>query len=169
MFNLWPSALTDVPILGWYLLAFNILAAAFIIFYEKQEPEKTVSWLLVLFALPGVGFLAYLILGRNQRKRKFQGKRVRDRCSADAADRQLEYIRTQPGLGPRQQELLRLGFASTCLPSSADNRVQILSNGEQKFGALLAAIRAARHHIHLEYFIWQADQIGREIDRKSVV
>jgi cardiolipin synthase A/B len=164
MLNLWPSVLNDAPILGWYLLAFNILAAAFIIFYEKQEPEKTVSWLLVLFALPGVGFLAYLMLGRDQRKRKFRGKRVRDRCLLDAAERQIEYNRVHSSLAPRQQEILQLGFAATCLVPSTDNRVRILTTGEQKFGALLAALQAAQHHIHLEYFIWQRDQIGREME-----
>ncbi len=124
MLNLWPSVLNEAPILGWYLLAFNILAAAFIIFYEKQEPEKTVTWLLVLFALPGIGFLAYLILGRDQRKRKFRGKKVSDRCQLEPEDREGDYAHAHSRLNSRQQEILRLGLASTCLVASNDNRVR---------------------------------------------
>jgi cardiolipin synthase len=79
--------------------------------------------------------------------------------------RQSEYGQlSRLNLSARQQELLRLGYASGCLLPSYDNRVEVYTNGHQKFGSLLDALAGARHHIHLEYFIWQRDAIGREIE-----
>ena len=163
--NLWSAIYGQVPIIGSYVLLLDIFAVIFIVFYERQEPEKTVAWLFVILALPGIGFLAYLLIGRDPRRRKFRGKKVQDRRLIDGAERQAEYMeRVQGNLSSRQREILQIGCASASLMPSFDNQVEILSDGQRKFEALKAAIRAARHHIHLEYFIWQRDQIGRELE-----
>jgi cardiolipin synthase len=39
-------------------------------------------------------------------------------------------------------------------------RVVLLDTGDEKMQALEAAVRAARHHVHLEYYIWEPDQVG---------
>src|SRR5690606_29419238 len=41
------------------------------------------------------------------------------------------------------------------------NKVKLLINGEQKFPQLFEAINNARHHIHLEYYIYEPDEVGR--------
>ncbi len=46
-------------------------------------------------------------------------------------------------------------------PLTTGNRVKILVDGPETFAAIEAAMRAARHHIHLETFIFGADDIGR--------
>jgi cardiolipin synthase len=38
--------------------------------------------------------------------------------------------------------------------------VRLLDNGDQKLQALEEAILAARHHVHLEYYIWEPDHVG---------
>ena len=44
---------------------------------------------------------------------------------------------------------------------SHDNSVTLLTSGQQKFDDLFAAIRQARHSIHLEYFNFRNDSIAR--------
>jgi cardiolipin synthase len=43
------------------------------------------------------------------------------------------------------------------------NRLTLLENGAQYFPALIAAMDAARHEIHLESYIFTADVTGREV------
>ena len=43
------------------------------------------------------------------------------------------------------------------------NKVRAFVRGQDKFDALLEAIRGAKHHIHMEYYIIQDDELGREI------
>src|SRR5690606_38906599 len=43
------------------------------------------------------------------------------------------------------------------------NEVKLLINGEAKFPDLLDELRAAKHSVHLEYYIFEMDGIGLEI------
>lgn len=43
------------------------------------------------------------------------------------------------------------------------NQIKLLTNGGEKFRELFAAIRSARHSIHLEYFNFRNDSIGNEL------
>ena len=44
-----------------------------------------------------------------------------------------------------------------------NNEVEIFGDGEEKFKALKRELEKAKHHIHLEYYIVNDDNIGREI------
>jgi cardiolipin synthase len=43
------------------------------------------------------------------------------------------------------------------------NQVRSFVNGNDKFDALLEAIKGAKHHVHLEYYIIRNDELGRSI------
>ena len=47
-------------------------------------------------------------------------------------------------------------------PLSIGNRATLLEDGAAAYPAMLAAIRAAKHHIHLEVYIFEEDQAGHE-------
>lgn len=51
-----------------------------------------------------------------------------------------------------------LGF-----PLRGRNEVELLLSGQEKFDRLLASLRSARRHIHLEYFNFRNDSISREV------
>jgi cardiolipin synthase len=46
-------------------------------------------------------------------------------------------------------------------PLSIGNRVKLLEDGRQTYEAMLAAIRSARHHVHIETYIFEADETGQ--------
>jgi len=62
----------------------------------------------------------------------------------------------------RDLAFLQTMHALTGAPLSPDNRVEILKNGVQIFPSMLAAIRAARKTINLEFYIYWDGQIGRQ-------
>ena len=49
------------------------------------------------------------------------------------------------------------------IPVTGNNRVKLLATGREKFTDLFEAIRRARHHVHLEYFNFRNDSIGRAL------
>lgn len=53
-------------------------------------------------------------------------------------------------------------------PLSTGNKVTLLEDGAQTYAAMLAAIRAARRHVNLETYIFEADDTGREFARALV-
>src|SRR5262249_16511579 len=76
-----------------------------------------------------------------------------DRISASAAGSSL----------PTEWQALE-GLARRCgsFPATLGNHVAIYNQGQKAFNAMLDAIRSARHHIHLETFIFQRAATGRE-------
>ncbi len=48
-------------------------------------------------------------------------------------------------------------------PLTRNNSVKILLNGEEKFPELMEALENAKHHIHMEYYIYEYDEIGKSI------
>ncbi|HEV2718684.1 MAG TPA: cardiolipin synthase [Thermoanaerobaculia bacterium] len=63
--------------------------------------------------------------------------------------------------GVRDVAFLQTMHALTGAPMSSGNRVEILKNGVEIFPSMLAAIRAARKTINLEFYIYWDGEIGR--------
>jgi cardiolipin synthase len=105
---------------------------------------------LALF--PYVGFLIYFLLG----PQKIQRQRLRRGRSRSGLD-QFAGARTGD---PQCLELARLAQAVTGLPPSSATSADWLVDGHTTYEALLQAIGAARHHLHLEYYIWNPDRTG---------
>jgi cardiolipin synthase len=47
------------------------------------------------------------------------------------------------------------------MPATSGNAVQVYQEADATYRALEEALRTAERHIHLEYYIWQADDTGR--------
>lgn len=55
--------------------------------------------------------------------------------------------------------------ALTGTPLSVGNKVVLLEDGPATYRSMLAAIRGARHHVHLETYIYDDDDVGHEFAR----
>ncbi|WP_243450411.1 cardiolipin synthase [Desulfosporosinus sp. Sb-LF] len=139
-----------------------------IIFLENRDPTKTITWLLILGVLPLLGALLYLLFGRVVRKHQlYRHKQVwREQTEEIMKDRQLrprvEDV-DQVGNLSMNKKLARLLFNDASAPLTLNNRSQVLTNGQETFQALLAALEGAKAHIHLEFFIFHDDAIGKDI------
>lgn len=54
-------------------------------------------------------------------------------------------------------------FDQSGIPITHGNKVKLLKSGREKFTDLFAAIRGAKHHIHLEYFNFRNDSIANAL------
>ena len=43
------------------------------------------------------------------------------------------------------------------------NKVKVLNNGQVTFEAIIEALSVAKHFIHMEYYIFANDEIGRKL------
>ena len=62
----------------------------------------------------------------------------------------------------RVREMVNAFREQAAAPLIAGNRVALLVDGPQTLGAIRKAIEAARHHVHVETYIFADDEIGRE-------
>jgi cardiolipin synthase len=133
--------------------AYLLVLAGWIVL-QKREPIATLSWLLSLALLPIVGFLIYHFLGP-QRIHRQRLRRLRARA-------RLAYCDTDEACGDCSA-LMRLGTASSGFAPSSATAVQLLCDGAATYDALLAAVAAAKSHVHLEYYIFEPDRTGTRV------
>lgn len=143
--------------LGWLLY---LVSLAVWIVLQKRSPLSTWAWILSLAALPLIGFVIYFYLGPTRiRRTRLKRQRLRAlhrvRASGDAE--------LAAGLPRRKRGLSDLVDKATGAPVSSLSDAQLLVGGEAKYEALFAAVRAAKRHVHLEYYIYEPDQIGRAL------
>ena len=147
------DALWAIPHVGLYLTIGWVAYLAGLgiwIVLQKREPVATISWLVSLAALPYLGFLIYHVFGPHRiRRHRLRRARARAGLPGDMTDADAESV-----------ELARLGHATTGLPPTTAREVRLLVDGAATYDALLDAVRGARDHVHLEYYIYTPDRSG---------
>ncbi|VAW20424.1 Cardiolipin synthase, ClsA [hydrothermal vent metagenome] len=150
------------------------VAIAVIIVMEKRSPFKTIAWILALVLLPIIGLIFYLFLGQEYRKRKLWSRRgIKDlERIRELTSRQLRRInRDQLETGGdilEKEKIISLLLNNSHSLLTTGNEVKLLNNGEATFKAILNAIDKACHHIHLEYYIIDDDEIGNQLKRELI-
>lgn len=152
-----------------FISVINLLMAGVLIFLERKNIAATWAWLMVLLFLPGIGFVLYLILGQNLSKRRIYKikeeefthvhLRVREQLK-ELKDDQLTL--NDPAMSP-YKEMIYMNLMSDYALFSQNNDVQIYTNGAEKFTELLDSMKEAKHHIHLMYYIFREDALGKQV------
>lgn len=129
---------------------------------DRRSPTATLAWIFAFIALPVVSGMYYMVFGprRLQRRKRRYGV-ARAMAGSVSAHLRNSCCETKPALTPDARGLAevgrRLGQGDPTFASS----VKLLDDGDQKMQELERAIAAALHHIHLEYYIWEPDEVGR--------
>src|SRR5581483_3277162 len=163
-------------ITAWTAILDMVLAAVTIawILTIKKDSMSAIAWCLLVFFLPFVGILLFLLFGYQHVHRPLARKvkhRRRFRESNPAGSPEATRGLDSPGLDASWQGMGHLAQRFDAFPVTERNRVTFYYEGQPAYDAKLEAIRSARHHIHLEYFIFQPDDSGRlflhELVRKA--
>jgi len=151
-----------------YILLINVFLISIIIFLERRNPTSTWAWLMVLSFLPLIGFILYILFGRNFRKRKiFSEKQEKDKnikffLKKEEKEKKKYYDINDP-IVKKFNEIITLHYKSANSILTNDNKVRVFNTGREKFESLLKALRTANSFIHLEYYIFRKDTIGQLI------
>lgn len=158
----------------WGTLVSQIVAAAFDVVYfgvvlgtilvivlDNRNPVKTLAWILVLIFLPIVGLVFYFFFGRSRHHERIINRKGYNRLQKKPM---LEYMsQTSCSLPPAYNRLIAF-FRHTdqALPFEG-NRIETYTSGETMLQALLRELQKAVHHIHLEFYIFEDDAVGRMV------
>lgn len=147
-FSSWAWAGTAaITVLQWVLIP-HLLSQ------RNKSPNAMLAWLWAILLFPVVGALFYLLMG-SERLHRRRLRLVHD------LERQRGPLRQRVScpMMDRIPELARInGFGPTC-----GNHATLLKDGESFFTAMLEMIRNARRHLHVEFYIWNRDEAGRQI------
>ena len=150
----------------WFIIAYviSIISAISLIFIERKEPTTTWAWLLILFVLPGIGFIIYLMFGQNLSRQKiFREKKLTDERKSKELLEKFKEERRNSRMSDEFIELIRMNYNHSGALYSTGNSVETFINGEDKFKALINDIKSAKNFIHIEYYIFRLDGLGKAI------
>lgn len=138
-----------------------VILAVIHVILDNRQPAKTMAWTMVIYFVPVVGIVFYLFFGINTRKERY----VSDRSMNQLTKRSmLEFAEQQDlQLPEKHKPLIDLFINQNLSLPFKDNQVDILTDGYQFIHHLLADIRLAQNHIHIDMYIIADDALGELI------
>jgi cardiolipin synthase A/B len=131
----------------------------------KKRPSATLAWLWAIVFIPFVGAFFYFGFGTDRlKRRRLRRRHIHSSRSSrqegsefstdDATERLLER------LPKRDLQFLQLLSRINHLPTSSACSLRILRDAKEFYSALEERIAGARHHVHVEFYIWNNDETG---------
>jgi len=145
------------------LYAYTLISTISVLLLENRNPAKSLSWVLVLLFIPVIGMFFYLLLGQDYRKKKIISKKsIRQVIDRPVASFDISKLDTTL-MNENQLNLIKLLYKNSESAGYAFNKIDVLADGETTFKALFEAIRNAKDHIHIEFFIFDDDKISNQL------
>lgn len=152
------------------VVIFDLAAIIYVVFFERRDPGNATVWILALVFMPFLGFILYLLFGQHYFKQKdFRLKAEEDNelIQRYLNEQRSELSRWKAELSGSELEsniqLIDLLLTDNGALVTERNEVRTFVRGQDKFNALLEAINRAKHHVHMEYYIIQDDELGRAV------
>lgn len=156
----WGGLLNQILVAAFDVLYFAVIIGTIIVVVlDNRNPVKTMTWILVLTFLPVVGLVFYFFFGRNTRRERIISKKSYNRLMKRPM---AEFLSQESFHFPDDQYQLMKLFKNTnqSLPFEGNN-LEIYTGGYAKLQALIRELYKAENHIHLEYYIFENDAVGR--------
>lgn len=159
--------------LGLLVNAAYVVTVVFIILLiiiENRSPIKSISWILVVTLIPVLGVLFYIFFGQKYQKKILYSRKVThfNNKISNLLNTQIKDISK---ISPTdihseialKKDIMHLLMRNDRAFVSQNHSIKILNNGSETYAQLKDDLAKAKHHIHLEFFIFKFDDIGNEI------
>ena len=157
----------NIILIGLFIL--NLVFGFVIVFMERRSAGSIWAWLLVLVFLPVIGFILYLLLGRQIQRDHIFSLDEEDRIGLEAiVNEQLKALQTKEFSKGNHEIVKHKSMVQMLLYNNSaflttDNEMTIFTDGHEKFDALIKDIENATDYIHIEYYIFRNDKLGKRI------
>ena len=155
-------------ILFFILLVLYILWVISFLFLEKRKPDSMVSWLLIFIIFPFIGFLIYLIFGRDFSKKKiFRLYSNEEKLMIELKKKNLDLYKEKKlnfkKILDDDIDIMELTSIMSATGIYFNNKVKIFNDGRMKFKSLFKDIEEAKIEIYMIYYIYKNDQSGKDL------
>lgn len=151
------------------LYIITVLGIAVMLILENRNPIKSISWILVIILFPILGLVFYVFFGQNLRKQKIISKKsikqielingYYERVKGKFDIRTIEL----PKEAESKRNMVSLLYKTNHSLFTNNNGVDVFFTGHELFENMLLELKRAQFFIHLEFYIFQNDNIGKQI------
>ena len=148
-----------------FIIILNTLIAFYIVFRRPRSIATTLAWLLVLLIFPIGGFIVYSFFGRGLAQENLFAINTQKHIGLQNVQDRIPQVPERAGVTDTSDDyqiLVDYLNSKNDAPLSKNNTIKIFTDGQAKFDALFADIKAAKETINVEYYSFINDQIGNE-------
>lgn len=167
--TIWNAIVTCYNFIMDNLLFINIILSLIIIFFQRRSPQTVWTWLLLLYFIPILGFVLYLLIGQDFHKsRMFKAKEIEGELKYAVRRQEENIYRKRLRLAnpemARFRDLILYNLEAGEAVLTDNNDVLIYTDGKEKFRALIEEMKRAKRYIHLQYYIIKDDELWRQVE-----
>ena len=154
--------LTELPVLlglAWALAGYVAAVVALGLVPANRKPASAMAWILLMFVIPGVGLLLFLLLGGQNLGRARRARQAESDARIKAG------TETVPPLGagfdgaPYLRSVATLNRNLGSLPSLGGNSIELFTDYRESIAAMTAAVQRAERFVHVEFYISAWDEV----------
>lgn len=153
----------DIWILLVIALVYIVMIASCIVVVlsENRNPIRSLSWVVALIFLPGIGLIFYLFFGRSLRGEHMISRHNRRRMINTFQPNPVS-LDSQP-LSAEEKSLVKLARNLCTSFYTVNNEIEIFTDGRSKFEAMFRDLEQARESIYIQYYIFLDDELGHRM------
>lgn len=145
-------------IVGIVLEVIGVLIALSLLLFDSRGTNSKIAWIAVIIVLPILGVISFFFFGRNPVKRKFSVHQQKEMTKIEQTVQSLP----SPKLEHTPELSQRIAYLTKSMPVDG-NAISILTNGDKTYATILDALKKAKDHIHIQYYIYREDDISTQI------
>ena len=156
IWGLFESVISSVVSL---VLLLAVVVTIVVIVMDNRSPYKTLAWGLVLIFLPVIGLVLYFFFGQDTRKERLISKKGFKRLTKYPM-MEFQMQESFKVSDEKQHQLIRFFQRVNLALPFEGNSIKFFQDGYSMLQGLLATIKSAQHHIHVEFYIFEDDAVG---------
>ena len=146
------TLLLQLGVMAYFLIRLWLVVR---VIQQQRRQSAAIAWIAVLFALPVVGIIGYMLfgetnIGHQYRKRSLMAQKLlRDFANAQ----HIDFNQISENLDTEARQLSNIALLKTGLGVYDNHTLTLITDADHIFASLLADIRAANTMILLEFYI----------------
>lgn len=150
------------------IIFIDMIFAIIVVFFQRKDPKAVWAWLLLLYFIPILGFVFFLLFGLDAHKKKmFKLKEMQEKIEESTQSQKVglrkHKLFSKSSEAGHYSDLLMYNLESSESIASDNNTVDVFIDGNAKFDALIEDLKKAEHFIHMEYYIIRNDALMERI------
>jgi cardiolipin synthase len=137
-----------------------VVGSVVFIVMQRRRPTATLAWIMGFISLPLLGAPIYYFFGPRKLLRRKVRRELAKRFASRLVPAHRDHLPSTLASRRWLSSLARVATAYGDAPPKPARAVRLFMEGDLAYDAIEAAMRNARAQIHLEYYIFEPDEVG---------
>jgi cardiolipin synthase A/B len=134
-----------------------IRVIAVVVVPRNRRPTAGMAWLLAIFFIPVLGILLFLLIGNPKLPKRRREKQAEVDDFIRESTHGIERVSDSTAWPSWFEGVVRLNRTLGAMPLIGSNSAKLIGDYQESLDAMTAAIRGAKRHVHVEFYIFAYD------------